>query len=166
MRRLVPALFTVGLALGLFPGSAMAQTASNQKFTIIRAGTGPALVVAHGVISAVGTENDKRSTGPPRSTIVSISTFPQGQLFATITYDGLPKVSFNPTTCETRVELTDHFVVTGGTGTHAAATGSGTDTVHVIEIAGRDRTGSCRGTMSPPVFELTINQSTGNIMLT
>jgi hypothetical protein len=166
MTKLVPAVLTAGLALGLLPGSAMAQTASNQRFTIIRAGTGPALVVAHGVINAVGTETDNAGQVPPGHPFDSTSTFPQGELFTTITYDGPPNVTFNPTTCETRVELTDHFVVTGGTRNYAAANGSGTDTVHITEIAGRDSTGSCLGPKSPPIFELTVIQSTGNITLT
>jgi hypothetical protein len=113
MRKLVPVLITAGLAL--LPGSAMAQTASNQRFTIVRAGAGPALVVAHGVINAVGTETDNAGQ-VPQGPFDSTSHFPQGELFATVTYDGPPQVSSNPTTCETRVELTDHFVVTGGTG--------------------------------------------------
>jgi len=166
MRKLVPVLITAGLALGLIPGSAMAQTASNQQFTIIRAGAGPALVVARGVINAVGTETDNARQVPPGHPFVSTSTFPQGELFATVTYDGPPNVIFNPTTCETQVELTDHFVVTGGTGNYTDAKGSGTDTVHVIEIAGRDSTGSCLGPKSRPIFELTIIRSTGNITLT
>ncbi len=165
MRKLVPVLITAGLALGLLPGNAVAQTASNQKFTIVRAGTGPALVVAHGAINAVGTETDNAGQVPQGHPFDSTSNFPQGELLTTITYDGPPNIMFNPTTCETRVELTDHFVVTGGTGSYAAATGSGTDTVHVIEIAGRDSSGSCLGPKSPPIFELTIIQSTGNITL-
>ena len=166
MRKLVPVLLTAGLALGVLPGSAVAQTSSNQRFTIIRAGAGPALVVARGVINAVGTETDNAGKVPQGHPFDSTSTFPQGALFATVTYDRPAHVRFNPTTCETRVELTDHFVVTGGTGAYAASTGSGTDTVHVIEIAGRDSSGSCLGPKSPPIFELTIIQSTGNITLT
>jgi hypothetical protein len=165
MRKLVPVLIIAGLALGLLPGSAMAQTAGNQKFTIIRAGAGPALVVAHGIINGFGTETDNAQVLPGHP-FDSRSTFPQGELFTTITYDGPPSVSFNSTTCETRVELTDRFVVTGGTGNYAAATGSGTDTVHVTEIAARSSTGRCLGPKSQPIFQLTIIQSTGNITLT
>lgn len=165
MRKLGLAALSASMVLVAWPAHAWAQTAANQKFTIIKLGPGPGSVVATGVINGFGQETDNASQVPRGRPFSSVTTFADGDLTSTIIYDGPPDVRFDTTTCVTRVGLTDHFVVTGGAGRYAGATGVGTDDVHVTEVAGRRPDGTCLGPDTPPVFSLTIVRSTGTITL-
>jgi len=78
---------------------------------------------------------------------------------------GRTQVSVNPTTCLTQIAETDGFLVIGGSGMYAAASGSGTSTVRVTAIAGRSSDGGCLGPEATPLFELVVIQGTGSLSL-
>ncbi len=164
MRRLARVSAIAGLALAMLPGHASAQTADNQTFTIIKTAPGPSPAFAGGVINAVGTESSDRDPAHPGAPFHSIYTFAGGDL-ATVVTPGRPQVSFSPTTCLTEIAETDSFVVTGGSGTYADASGGGTTTVSVTTLADRGSDGGCLGPEAPPLFRLVVIQGTGSLSL-
>lgn len=164
MRRLTRVGVIAGLALAMLPGYASAQTADNQTFTIIKTAPGPSPAFARGVVNAVGTESSDRDPAHPGAPFHSTFTFPGGDL-STVVTPGRPQVSVNPTTCLTQIAETDGFLVIGGSGMYAAASGSGTSTVRVTAIAGRSSDGGCLGPEATPLFELVVIQGTGSLSL-
>lgn len=164
MKTLARVTVLAALAVALLAGPASAQTGTNQRFTIIGAGTGSNPVIATGVINAVGTESSTRNPAHPNVAYTSTFAFPQGDLFSTIT-PGRPQVRSNQTTCVTKITEHDTFIFAGGTGTYADASGAGTATVNVTAIAGRSADGSCLGADSRPVFVHVTIRGAGNLSL-
>ena len=165
MRKLAVAAVLGGLVLMATPGYAVAETSTNQRFTIVSVNEGAATVIASGALTAVGTEADNRDQVPPGSPFQGSYSFPQGALFVTVAGAGRPQVQLDPSTCVTRLTIIDTSRITGGTGAFAGASGSSTDTVHVTTIGGRSDDGQCLGPQSPPLFELSIIQTAGTLTL-
>ncbi|MCA1696639.1 MAG: hypothetical protein LC749_19030 [Actinobacteria bacterium] len=164
MKTLARVTVLAALAVALLAGPASAQTGTNQRFTIIGAGTGSNPVIAAGVINAVGTESSTRDPAHPNVAYTSTFAFPQGDLFSTIT-PGRPQVRFDQTTCVTRITEHDTFIFAGGTEKYAGASGTGTATVNVTAVAGRNADGSCLGSDSRPAFVRVVIRGAGNLSL-
>lgn len=138
MRALGCALAVVALLAGL-AGPASATTAGAQRFTVVFAGPdGQAgRVVATGVVYGLGTN--------PASVGDQELIFPTGTLLLSTDFTG-GSGSFDPLTCIGRGSTTGTFVVTGGTGRFAHATGTGTFTGSGLTIARRLPGGGCSDT--------------------
>ncbi len=156
MRRFVA--LVLGLTIGLgFMGSAWAQTAANQRFTVVFIGGAPGRVVASGVINGVGTDITESSTVLPNGDIATEERliFPAGQLF--VTTRGTPGAfEFNPRTCVGSFTSTGTAEVTGGTGRYAGASGEGTFQVQGYFVGGRTATGECSEDPADELVSVTV----------
>jgi len=157
------AVVATGLGLTGSPGPALAATSGPQTFTVVKIGTDTGTVVARGVITGAGREENNRLQVPRGAPFQVEFTFPQGKLFQTITPVGPPEVDFNPTTCIARITIFDTTEITGGTGAYAGASGSGVATARRTVIRGRNADGSCLPATAPPIFELSQVQAPGTI---
>ena len=164
VRKLAVAAAVVGLGLAGTPGPAVADTGP-QEFTVVKIGTNTGTVVARGVITGAGREENNRLQVPRGAPFQVHFSFPRGDLFQTITPVGAPQVDFNPTTCVTHVTIFDTTEVTGGTGAYAGATGRGVATAKLTIIRGRNADGSCLPESAPPLFELSQVNATGTLTL-
>ncbi|MDQ3641156.1 MAG: hypothetical protein M3450_06760 [Actinomycetota bacterium] len=164
IRKLALAAAVVGLSLAGTPGPAVADTGP-QEFTVVKIGTNTGTVVARGVITAAGREENNRLQVPRGAPFQVHFSFPQGDLFQTITPVGAPQVDFNPTTCMTRVTIFDTTEITGGTGAYAGATGSGVATAKLTIIRGRNADGSCMDAKAPPIFEMSQVAAPGSLTI-
>ncbi len=165
IKKFAAAAIVGGLALMTSPNQVLAETSRTQRFTVLIPAEGPGTVIATGVVTGVGSEVDTREQVPPGSPFQATYTFPEGQLFATVAAAGRPQVEFNPGNCVTTINLVDTATITGGTGAFEGASGSSTDTVRVISVAGRGDDGRCLGPEHPPIFELGIIRSEGTLTL-
>jgi len=163
-RRLALAALVGGLTIAAPSGYALAETAGSQDFTVVKIGANPGTVIAHGVISGAGVEENDRLQNPTAPRFHVIFHFPQGDLFMTNTV-GPPEIDFNPAACVSRITLHPTTVVTGGTNAYAGATGSGTSTAHLTVVGGRNEDGSCQGPTSPPMFMMSFVQASGTLRL-
>jgi len=154
-----------GVAISASPAYAGASSRANEKFTILTVGAGPGTVVAIGPISGVGTSVDNRRLLPPGTPFQGTFSFPQGDVFTTVSPAGPPMVNFNPTTCVTTIIAPDTFVITGGTMAYAEASGTGVATAYVTLVGGRSADGSCLGPDSRPIFQLTVTRATATVSL-
>jgi hypothetical protein len=155
--------FGAMVALGLLtsPTAGHAQTAGTQQFTIVRIDNRPAMVVAVGPIAGIGTEENTDSHG---QSFPSTYHFAGGDVFSTVT-PGRPSVTFDPTTCVTRVSETDAVRFTGVTGAYACASGTATASLQVVVVGVRTDAGTCAGPGSPPLFKIIIVRGTGTTSL-
>lgn len=164
LKRLSLAALVGGIALTTPTGHALAETAGEQDYTLVKVGVNPGTVVARGVITGAGSEENDRALVPPGSEFHVVFHFPQGDLFMTNT-PGPPQVDFNPAACLSRITLHPTTRVTGGTGAFAGASGSGTSTANLTVLGGRNDDGSCQGPTSPPIFQVSFVQATGTLRL-
>ena len=153
VRKLALSAAVVGLAVAGTPGPAVAETGA-QEFRVVKIGTNTGTVVARGVITGAGREENNRLEVPRGAPFQVRFIFPDGELFQTITPVGAPVVDFNPTSCLSRITIFDTTEITGGTGAYAGATGSGVATAHLTTIRGRDADGNCLPPTAPPIFEM------------
>ena len=165
MRKVLLAAAIGGVALAGTPGYANAEVSGPQEFTVVKIGTNTGTVVARGVITGAGREENNRLQVPRGAPFQVEFTFPDGKLFQTITPVGAPTVDFNPTTCVTRLTIFDTTQVTGGTGAYAGASGGGVATAHLTQIRGRDAAGACLPATSPPIFEMSFVRAPGTLSL-
>jgi hypothetical protein len=165
VRKLALSAAVVGLAVAGTPGPASAETGP-QQFRVVKIGTDTGTVVARGVITAAGREeNNRLQVMPPGGPFQVWFSFPQGDLVQTISPVGAPQIDFNPTTCVRHVILQDTTEVTGGTGAYAGAHGSGVATAKLTVIGGRNADGSCADAASPPIFAMSQVNATGTLNL-
>lgn len=165
MKRLALTATIAGLALASLACAAPAQTASQQRFTIIHIPHFKDVVIAKGKISAVGSETKNTHENVPQGHPFDLTFgFPGGDISSTDT-PGRPHVSFDHKTCVAEISTTDNVAVTSGTGKYAGATGSQRAQVHVTDIFGHHPDGSCLGPNTTPVFELVLVHETGSINL-
>jgi hypothetical protein len=165
IKKVVLAAAIGALALAGAPGAAVAETTGPQNFTVIKIGTNTGTVIARGVITGAGAEENDRLQQPRGAPFHVEFTFPDGKLFQTITPVGPPKVEFNPVTCVAKISIFDTTLVTGGTGAYAGATGSGTANATLTVIRGRNADGSCLPETSPPIFEMSQVRAPGTLTL-
>lgn len=165
MKKFAAAAIVGGLALMTSPNQVLAETTGSQRFTVLIPADGPGTVIATGVVTGVGSEVDTREQVPPSSPFQATYTFPEGQLFATVSAAGRPQVEFNPRSCVTTITIVDTATITGGTGAFEGASGSSTEKVRVTSVAGRGSDGRCLGPESPPLFELAVIRSEGTLSL-
>ncbi len=123
IKKLALAAAAIGMGVA---GTAVPATAATgpQTFTVVKIGTNTGTVVGRGVITGAGREENNRLQVPRGAPFQVEFSFPQGQLFQTITPVGPPKVDFNPVTCVARITIFDTTIVDGGTGAYAGATGA------------------------------------------
>jgi len=164
LRKLALAALVGGLTIAAPSGDALAEAAGSQDFTVVKIGANPGTVIARGVITAAGVEENDRLQIPTAPQFHVIFHFPQGDLFMTNTV-GTPEVDFNPAACLSRITLHPTTVVTGGTDAYAGATGSATSTAHLTVLGGRNEDGTCQGPASPPMFMTTFVQASGTLRL-
>ena len=162
IKKLVLTAAVAGSVLVGNPGPAAAVTA-RQDFTVVKIGANTGTVVAQGLITGAGREENNRLQVPRGGPFQVQFMFPQGDLYQTITPSGPPQVDFNPTTCVGRLTFTHTAVVTGGTGAYAGATGGGTAVANLTVIRGRNADGSCLPDTAPPIFEMSYVKATGTV---
>ena len=121
------------LALVGTPGNAVAATTGPQEFTVVKIGTNTGTVVARGVITAAGTEENNRLQVPRGAPFQVEFTFPEGKLFQTITPVGAPTVRLQP------------------------------DNVCVPDHDRRQPDGSCLPATSLPIFEMSLARAHGTL---
>lgn len=137
MRTIGGVLMVLAFLLGLV-GSASAATGS-QRFTVVFAGPEgqPGRVLAAGVITGTGSN--------PASEGDQALILPEGTLFLSTEFTG-GSGGFDPVSCVGRGTSSGTFVVTGGTGRFANASGSGTFSGSGLTIARRLPGGGCSET--------------------
>lgn len=151
-----------GVAIAGTPGPAVADTGA-QEFYVVKIGTNTGTVVARGVVTGAGREENNRLAVPRGAPFEVRFSFPQGEVFQTITPVGMPVVDFDPTTCLSQITISDTTEITGGTGAYAGATGAGVATAHLTTIRGRNADGSCLPPTASPIFEMTRVVATGTM---
>ena len=130
MNKLASALLTAtALVMGL-AGPASAATTGAQRFVIIDTGPEgtPGTAVLSGPVTGVGTSVDVGTDGTIALAGGTISVHhPQTSV----------NDVFNPATCILTIDEAGPYEITGGTGTFAGISGSGTDTVQGTVVFGR-----------------------------
>lgn len=162
IRKLALSAAVVGLAVAGTPGPAVAET-GGQEFRVVKIGTDTGTVVARGVITGGGREENNRLDVPRGAPFQVQFSFPRGEVFQTITPVGAPVVDFDPNSCLSHITLQDTTEITGGTGAYADASGTGVATAHLTTIRGRNADGSCLPPTAPPIFEMSRVVATGTI---
>lgn len=154
LRTIACAIAVVALIAGL-ASPASATTTGAQRFTVIFAGPeGQAgQVVATGVVNGLGSN--------PASVGDQELIFPTGTLLLSTEFTG-GSGGFDPLSCVGRGSSNGTFVVTGGTGRFAHASGSGTFTGRGLTIARRLAGGGCSET---DVNRYSVVEITGTIAL-
>ena len=166
MKKVARAVIAGGLALALAgsPGPAIAETAPNQTFTVVKIGANPGTVAATGVINDVGVENNNRLQVPRGTPFQVVNSYAEGDLFETATPVSAES-QFDPFTCVTRTAIFNTFVITGGTRGLAGATGGGEGTANLTAIGPRGDDGACIGPDAPPVFLISVVRLTATVNL-
>ncbi|MDQ4098164.1 MAG: hypothetical protein M3144_09890 [Actinomycetota bacterium] len=143
------------------PGSASAAVAGNQDFLVVFAGPPgtPGRVGASSAYAGVGTVTTPE--GQPPRPFPAVFSFPQGQLFLTITPTG-SALSFDPQTCVIAGPIFGTYQVTGGTGQFSGASGGGTFEGTTYILLQRDSQGRCFG---PPAAVYQVIRNPGTISL-
>ena len=129
-------------AIPLIAVTAMAQAATaatntNQRFLWVFTGPGPGTAIATGLVNGVGTIQ----AGDDYPFPVTVS-MPQGDLYLLGTIDSVTN-AVNPFSCVDHRSGADTYVVTGGTGAFAGATGTGHDVEDGYLVLPRNADGSC-----------------------
>ncbi len=155
----------VVLLVGL-PSLASAQLAGTQDFLVVFAGPpgSAGTVVGTGVITGAGTVVTPQ--GQPPTPFPVVLTFPQGNLFLTITPTG-NNLQFNSQTCLLSGPIFGTYQVTGGSGEFVGASGSGTFQGLVFALFGRNAQGQCIDPASgqAPIFAIQVIRNPGTINL-
>lgn len=162
LKKLVLTAIVAGSVLIGNPGPANAVTA-RQDFTVVKIGANTGTVVAQGLITGAGREENNRLQVPRGGPFQVEFSFAEGDLYQTITPAGPPQVDFNPTTCVARLTFAHTAVVTGGTGAYEGATGGGTAIANLTVIRGRNADGTCLPDTAPPIFEMSYVKATGTL---
>lgn len=120
------------LAVGVFAlvtaqgAPAMASVSGTESWTIVSRSGHPTVAVLSGVVNTVGTVVDNVVLDPVTGTFENhaIQTFRDGSLLFSDT--GTATFSLDPQSCIAKAHIVASFVIDGGTGAEAGATGSGT----------------------------------------
>jgi hypothetical protein len=106
-------------------GAAFASTSGPQTWVVVSRSGEPTRVGAYGVINSAGTVTDRLTLHLENGTFDNFATqtFPDG----TVEYhgSGTAVLTVNPLTCVGSGHFVGPFVITGGTGRYANASGSG-----------------------------------------
>jgi hypothetical protein len=143
MRRFLAAA-TVGILCALAgqagPARAHGGHSINQHWTVITQPGQPTRVNARGALDASGTVIDVLAL-LPNGTFDNFATqvFPDGNLF--YHGQGTYEIHVNPDTCRGTGDVVGPFVITGGTGAYAGATGEGVALIHLRFSFDRTATG-------------------------
>ena len=123
---------TVGMVAGLCwlllsqAGPASAAVSGPQEWIITTRSGRPPTVIAYGTVHAAGYVTDFLDLQLEAGTFdnYAIQTFPDG----TLLYhgQGTARLTVDPSTCVGKGRFVGPFVITGGTGRYAGATGTGT----------------------------------------
>ncbi len=153
------ALGTVICVLGVTP-TASAET-GNQRFKLVFRGE-QSTVVASGPITGAGTVVDQE--GGNETSFPVAFVFPDGTVFLTVTTVD-ESFDFDTTTCIGRLNLVEHFEITGGTDRYRGASGTGTFVGRAIVIFPRDSEGNCLRPESgvEPTFSFSVLTGTGDV---
>lgn len=155
-KRLAVATFVttcVGLATAQ---PAWSETADNVRFVLVASSDdAPGQVFASGVISGRGTSSTAEDEDDNAS--VNTLTFPDGTLTLVAYFDDGTS-SFDPRTCVARFSSQGRFVVAGGTGRFAGATGGG-QFVERGTVATTHTTGGCSDDVAALVIVVTAGGS-------
>lgn len=142
-------------------GPSWAATSGPQTWTVVSRNGQPTRVVASGVVNSAGTVKDYLTLHLASGTFdnFAVQTFPEG----TLDYhgQGTAVLSVDPVTCVGKGRFVGPFVITGGTGAYAGATGSGTAIGDLTFIFARTPTG-CSQT---PVQSWGVAHATGELTI-
>jgi len=118
--------------------------------------SGPASVIASGVFTAAGTDQENQKAG------TSKFTFPGGTVSVKHS-PGTGKQTVNPKTCLVTINLHGTYKYTGGTGAYSGITGGGTYKLSILGLAARSG-GKCDPNKAPLAIHQVIN-ATGTARL-
>lgn len=160
----VAAVFAAALmGVLLTGGTAWAQASGRQAFTLVGVNA-PATVIATGVITARGVEEEISFELDPETgafTAVTSFKFARGTVFLTI--EGTSSFTLNERSCVVRVNQSGTYEITGGSGDFEGATGDGTANSGIRIIAGRNADLSCSQDPADEVFRLFVANLRGDI---
>jgi hypothetical protein len=126
MRRLVGILAGAAWLFLLQSGAAFAATSGPQQWIVTSRSGQPTRVVAFGTLNAAGTVTDRLDLHLENGTFdnFAVQTFPEG----TLLYhgQGTAVLTVDPSNCVGKGRFVGPFVITGGTGRYAGASGTGT----------------------------------------
>jgi hypothetical protein len=107
------------------PGAAFAATSGPQQWIVSSRSGQPTRVVAYGTVNAAGTVTDTLTLHLETGTFdnFAVQTFPDG----TLLYhgQGTAVLTVDPSNCVGKGRFVGPFVITGGTGRYAGASGTG-----------------------------------------
>ncbi len=139
-RHIAIALVMVTAGLGM-AAPAVAESAVNQRFTVVAAPPAPDRVVASGVINDTGTDSKTVRPGPGGTlTITATWSFRKGTLFV-VAHGKVISEDTNTSVCIRTEQVGGTFEVTGGAGAYQGVTGGGTFTAHNVFIGTRSNQG-------------------------
>lgn len=145
MRITIPALLALAAAIAV----TAAQAAPQQRFTLtgttIHGKDSPIRVTSAGPISGTGTAVDRDSKTKDELTI----RFRKGTLRIT-SKEGPVTAKPNYRTCTAALTAHGTFLIVGGSGAYASASGSGTYVRHDRLVGGRTPSGKCAGRNATP----------------
>jgi hypothetical protein len=125
MRRTVALLAGVVWLVLSQAGAAFASVSGPQSWVVVSRSGQPTRVAAYGIVNAVGTVTDVLDLHLESGTFDNLATqtFPDG----TLLYhgSGTAVLQVDPRTCVGTGRFVGPFLITGGTGRYANATGSG-----------------------------------------
>jgi len=161
MRRAI-ALAAGAVILALGQVSPAGAVSGNQNWIVVTTPGQPTKVVASGVLNAVGTVTDVLQLFP-NGTFDNLATqnFPNG----TLLYHGAGTytVSVDPRSCVGRGDVVGPFVITGGTGAYAGATGDGVALISLTFVFDRLPDGTCA--QGPPSRTYGVARVAGHLTL-
>ena len=143
MKRAMAVVATVGAALVLMAGPAMAATTGPQTFVLYGQDDTPGTIVGSGPVSGVGVEVDIDEDN-------AIFSFSNGAFHVNHPQTG-GSDNFNPTTCSGSATFSGPYTLSGGSGAYTGVTGSGTYSGRAVFVGQRDSTGACSEDL-PPLF--------------
>ena len=141
MRKLTAVAISMLCFLAWTASTATSATPSNQqRWTVVTVPGSPTAVYAQGVLNANGTVVDVLQLFP-NGTFNNLATqnFPDGQLF--YHGQGTYQISVDTRRCSGEGDVFGPFVITGGTGKYAGATGDGVAIIHLTFLFDRTPTG-------------------------
>ncbi|MGI9120845.1 MAG: hypothetical protein ACR2G7_12120 [Acidimicrobiales bacterium] len=125
---------TAGLGMA---ASAVAESAVNQRFTVVAAPPAPDRVVASGVLNDTGTDSKTVQPGPGGTlTITATWSFHKGTLFV-VAHGKVISQDTNTSACIRTERVGGTFEITGGDGAYQGVTGGGTFTARNLFIGTR-----------------------------
>lgn len=161
MRKTLALLAGVVWLLAAQAGAAMAATSGAQTWTVVSRNGQPTRVAASGVLTNAGTVKDFLTLHLETGTFdnFAVQTYPDG----TLLYHGQGTAVLNvdPVTCIGKGRFVGPFVITGGTGAYAGASGSGVAIGDLTFVFTRTPTGCS----SVPIQSWGVAQATGQLTL-